>query len=158
MNPTAVKSAGFTPSSLGTFILSATCSGGLWDEACSPRSCETTQPWLHMPWIRIQMVMISHYYQGQISTGDAEGVQIVLQVPSASREILRQVIWIFLPWGDHVSASTQAMRTASVTGRTWLRTGVQEWSKIWFWFCSSRSRGQWFLASFSLSVLSQMFS
>lgn len=36
------------------------------DEACSPRSYETTQPRLHMPWIRIQMVMISHYYQDQI--------------------------------------------------------------------------------------------
>lgn len=154
--------SGVTPLSLQTSIWSATCSGGLWDEVCSPRSYnETTQPRLHMPWITIQMVIISHYYQGQIWSGYGKKTPnraltlLSLQLPA--KLFLRQVNGFFSLKEslDHKVTFPEAMRTVSVIGITCLRKDLQEWivgmNCNILLVCSSRSRGPWFLASFSLS-------
>lgn len=106
--------SGVAPLSLQTSIWSATCSGGLRDEVCSPRSYnETTQPQLHMPWIRIQMVIISHYYQGQIWSGYAKKnsnrALTLLSLQFPEKLFLRQIneffsleeslgSWSYFPW------------------------------------------------------------
>lgn len=144
--------SGVTSLSLQTSIWSATCSGGLRDEVCSSRSYnETTQPWLHMPWIRIQMVIISHYYQGQIWSGYAKKsssrAMTLLSLQLPEKLFLRQLNEFFSleEIYDHEVTFPEATRTVSIIGITCLRKDLQEWIVICFWFVAAEveDRGFW---------------